>query len=426
VTLAGLADEAGASSEEKDGRSCDAGYRVGLFGLLGSGNLGNDASFEVVLNYLRANHPRAIVDAMCMGPERLHAEYGIDAVPLQSYRERVGKAPRGRAIVHKVLGKGIDAFRTASWTRRHDVVIVPGMGVLETSLPLGATGTPYALFLLSASGRILGTKVALVSVGATMIRQRLTRWLFNSAARLAFYRSYRDAPSLEAMRRRGVYTPDDRVYPDLVFGFPVSSDDRGDPGTVGVGVMAYCGSNDDRKVSEDIYARYIGAMKGFTRWLVDTGHRVRVFWGDDVDAVAVKEILTDLRAYRPDLEPTHVVAEPCSSLQELMAAMAHVGSVVGIRYHNVIASLKLSKPTISIGYSSKHDALMSDMGMSEFSLRVQSLDTDQLIERFTELTRRTPELSESLRQINLKRAQDVEQQFAILSSLLFPAGEPNS
>ena len=62
-------------------------------------------------------------------------QYGIDAVPLQSYRERAEKASRGRAIVLKVLGKGIDAFRTAAWTRRHDVVIVPGMGVLETSLP---------------------------------------------------------------------------------------------------------------------------------------------------------------------------------------------------------------------------------------------------------------------------------------------------
>ena len=39
--------------------------RVGLFGLLGSGNIGNDASMDAVLRYLRADHPDAIVDAMC-------------------------------------------------------------------------------------------------------------------------------------------------------------------------------------------------------------------------------------------------------------------------------------------------------------------------------------------------------------------------
>ena len=69
-------------------------------------------------------------------------------------------------------------MRTASWVRRHDVVIVPGAGVLEASLPLWPWGMPYAMFLLSASGRLFGTKVALVSVGAGIINQRATRWLF--------------------------------------------------------------------------------------------------------------------------------------------------------------------------------------------------------------------------------------------------------
>ena len=41
--------------------------RVGLFGNLGSGNIGNDASMEAVLAYLEADHPDAIIDAMCAG-----------------------------------------------------------------------------------------------------------------------------------------------------------------------------------------------------------------------------------------------------------------------------------------------------------------------------------------------------------------------
>ena len=104
-----------------------------------------------------------------------------------------------------MLGKGVDVVRTASWVRKHDVVIVPGMGVLDASLPLRAWGFPYALFLISASGRLCGTKVAMVSVGADIIRQRATGWLLTTAARLAFFRSYRDAYSRDAMRqeRRG-------------------------------------------------------------------------------------------------------------------------------------------------------------------------------------------------------------------------------
>src|SRR5262249_46651097 len=155
-------------------------------------------------SYLRTRHPDAIVDAMCLGPERLKAQYGIDTVPLEFCRERAQNASGAKAIVLKVLFRVIDIFRIASWTRRHDMVIVPGMGVLETSLPLRATQLPYALWLLSASGRLFSTTVAFVSVGATPIEQRPTRWLYNGAARLASYRSYRDASSLEAMRRRGV------------------------------------------------------------------------------------------------------------------------------------------------------------------------------------------------------------------------------
>jgi polysaccharide pyruvyl transferase WcaK-like protein len=183
-------------------RAVPGAPRVGFFGLLGSGNFGNDASLEVVLAYLRANHPDAILGAMCMGPEQLKSRYGVESIPLLWCQRHEDRLAGASAIAYKVLGKGVDALRTASWVRRQDVVIVPGGGVLENSLPLRATGVPYALFLLCVFGRLFGTKVALVSVGATTVKQRMMRRLQNSAARLAFYRSYRDLASLDAMRPR--------------------------------------------------------------------------------------------------------------------------------------------------------------------------------------------------------------------------------
>ena len=41
------------------------------------------------------------------------------------------------------LGMIIDVFRIGTWVRRHDVVMVPGMGVLET-IPSPA-GVAYAI-----------------------------------------------------------------------------------------------------------------------------------------------------------------------------------------------------------------------------------------------------------------------------------------
>ena len=405
-------------------QSAAAAPRVGLFGFLGSGNIGNDASMESVLRYLSADHPDAILDAMCMGPERLKGKYGIEAIPLLWYQKYEQQASGVTAIALKVLGKGVDAFRTASWVRRHDVVIVPGMGVLEASLPVRPWGAPYQMFLLCASGRIFGTKVALVSVGANIINQWLTRWLFKSAARLAFYRSYRDIGSRDAMRQRGLDTAQDHIYPDLVFGIPTPPCDPGDAQTVGVGVMAYYGSNDDRRQADEIYASYVEKMKSFVRWLVDSGRRVRLLVGDTADDSVVQEILADLRAHRPDLEASWVVAEPVSSFAELTRAMAPAGTVVATRYHNVMCALKLCKPTLSIGYAAKNDVLMADMGLSEFCQSARSLDVGRLIEQFTELESRSAQLRRTMRERNMANARLLDDQFAMLSALLFPAREP--
>lgn len=400
-----------------------AAPRVGLFGLLGSGNIGNDISMESVLRYLRADQHDAIVDAMCVSPQRMTG-YGINTVPLFWYHRYEQRASGVTAKALKALSLSIDPFRTASWVRRHDVVIVPGMGVLEATLPLRPWLTPYAMFLLCTSGRLFGTKVALVSVGASSINQRLTRWLFDSAARLAFYRSYRDAGSRDAMRQRGLDTARDHVYPDLAFSIPTPPCDAGDPETVGVGVMSYYGSNDDRHRADEIHASYVEKMKSFTRWLVDSGYRVRLLVGDESDDGVVQEILADLRTSRPDLEPGRVVAEPVSTFAELTQAIAPLGTVIAMRYHNIICALKLAKPTIAIGYAAKTKAIMADAGLSEFCQPADALDVSVLIERFNELNSRSAELRRTIAERNVLNARLLDGQFRRLSAVLFPAGVP--
>jgi polysaccharide pyruvyl transferase WcaK-like protein len=396
--------------------------RVGLFGLLGSGNIGNDASLDAVLGYLRSYHPDAVLDAMCMGSEQIRARYGFDAIPLLWYQRYEQRASGMLAAGLKTLGKVIDPFRTASWVRRHDVVIVPGMGVLEASLPLHPWGVPYTMFQLGASGRIFGTKVALVGVGAGVIKQPMTRWLLVRAARLAFFRSYRDAQSRDALREQGVDTSRDPVHPDLVFSLPFSPA-AGDPGTVGVGLMAYYGTNDDRRRADEIYASYIANVESFIRWLLDQGRRVRLFYGDAGDEPTVVQVLADLGGYRSDPGPPRLTAERVTSYAELSQAMAPVGAVVATRYHNVICALKLGKPTISIGYAKKNVVLMEDMGLPEFCQYAHSLDVAKLIEQFTRLERDADQLRAVIQKGNAENAQLVADQFTALDAVLFPPGQ---
>jgi polysaccharide pyruvyl transferase WcaK-like protein len=394
--------------------------RVGLFGLLGSGNIGNDISMQSVLAYLRSSQPDATIDAMCMGPERVTADAGIAAIGLQWSRPYEGRVSGLPAKALKAAGKGIDAFRTAAWVRRHDVVIVPGMGVLEASTPINPWGVPYALFLLSACGRIFRTKVALVSVGANIINQPSVRWFSTWAARLAYYRSYRDARSRDAMRQRGLDVSGDRVFPDLVFAIPPAATEPADPQTVGVGVMAYHGTNDDRARADDIHASYTASMTRFVQWLLDDGRNVRLFVGDSGDAEAVADIVATLGVSHPALAPGRVVAERITSFEELMQAMGPASSVVATRYHNVMCALKLGKPAISLGYSDKNVSLMEDMGLPEFCQHANDISFDRLIEQFAKLETNADQIRATVGERNAALAARLSEQFTVLDAALFP------
>ncbi|WP_317453583.1 polysaccharide pyruvyl transferase family protein [Streptomyces sp. CBMA152] len=393
--------------------------RVGVFGLLGSGNLGNDGSLEAVLGYLRAEHPEAVVDALCGGPEVVATRYRIPATRLHWYRGEYRTASRAGAVAAKGLGKLVDAVRTAAWVRQHDVVIVPGMGVLEATLPLRPWGFPYSLFLLCASGRLFGTRVALVGVGAAPIGDRPTRALVRWSARLATYRSYRDALSRDAMRAMGVNTARDKVYPDLAFALPTlpATGPSDPPGPVCVGVMDFHGGNGDRARAEEIHRRYLDGTTRFVRALVEDGRPVRLLTGDACDATVVAAILDAV-------DSPLVTASEAASLADLMKEMAAADTVVATRYHNLVCALKVGTPTLALSYAAKSDALMDRMGLGAYCHPAREVDADRLLEQFRALEQQSAQLREALAERNLVATRQLEQQFSDLTAALFPANDP--
>jgi polysaccharide pyruvyl transferase WcaK-like protein len=394
--------------------------RVGIFGKLGSGNFGNDASLEAVLGYLRTDHPDAVIDAMCTGPENLRGIYGVDAVHMFWHHQfHPGSAPASLAL--KILSRGIDTVRTAAWVRRHDAVIVAGAGVLETSLPMRPRSWPYALYLLSLWGRVFSTKVALVSVGAGEVNRPMTRWLFDHAVKYAYYRSFRDNGAREVMRAHGIDVSEDRVYPDLAFALPGPVGQTVDERLVAVGVMAFYGNDDEHKQAHEIYARYLAGMKQFVNWLVANDRKIVLIIGDTngSDNDVAQEILADVRANFPKTDPSSVTAAAVTSYADVMRVLMPVNTVVAIRYHNIQCALKLAKPTIAVGYSGKHRMLMANMGLQDYCRDVRELDIDELIKLFAELESSADELRKALAGRNSVKAKLVDEQFARLSVLLF-------
>jgi polysaccharide pyruvyl transferase WcaK-like protein len=369
------------------------------------------------MRYLRTEYPDATIDAMCMGWKRIRDRYGIATTPFQWQQERMRPGWSGKAL--GALGKIIDSFRTAGWVRGHDVVIIPGMGILDPTLPLNPWGVPYALFGLAAWGRRFGAKVALVAVGADKASAKTTQWLYNRTARLAAYVSFRDESSRQTLQGEGVDVSAFSVYPDLAWTIPVTRAKAEDSKLVAVGVMAYYGGQADRGRSAEVYASYTESVAELTRWLLDSGHDVRLFYGDEVDRPALENILADVRSSRPGLAPERLTAYYATRYEEVTELLAPVAAVVATRFHSLIFALKLAKPTIALSYARKIDSLMADLGLSEYCLAAGSIDTEALKALFTDVETDRDEISRAVEKVVAERSQAAQAQLTELSEVLF-------
>ena len=343
---------------------------------------------EAVLDYLQERHPLAVIDVMCSGPERVTMEYGLDAVQMfwfDQHQDRLSPKPwntlrvPSRILISSGVAVGASARNgdrprcrrsrsvPPAATVEHALWTVPphrfGQAVQYQGCP-GLRGGGSDQTAGDTNPFQLGSPIGRVSL--------LSRWR-----------------SREAMRNRGIESRDS-VFPDLAFSLPTPEKDRlggGDWSIIGVGVMAYVGSNDDRHRAPDIYRAYVEGMKGIVCRLVDDARKVRLFIGDTdgSDDATAREILAAVRELRPDLDETWVIAEPVTTLCEIMESMEPLGAVIATRFHNLIAALKLAKPTIAIGYSDKHRALMADAGLAEFTHPIESFDPGVVVGQLREM-----------------------------------------
>ena len=263
--------------------------RVALYGYLGSGNIGNDASLETVLAWLKSDHPDVEVRCITIAPDEVTARYGLPSVPLSWHssgqsRSRVTEASR------KLLGRLIDVPRSYALAGSVDAVIVPGMGVLEESLGESALGlAPRAL---SYGRRVPAPdrRFVLLDVGAEWAVNPLTRRLYVAAVRRATHVSYRDRSSAAAMARAGARDPE-AIAPDLAFAHPAPRLANPESSRIVVGVMAYygqAGRPDTGRRGAPQVRRDNGRCDGAAR--ATSGDQVVLVGGDRVDVDVARDV----------------------------------------------------------------------------------------------------------------------------------------
>jgi polysaccharide pyruvyl transferase WcaK-like protein len=353
---------------------------VGLFGGFGTGNFGNDGSLESMLLFLRRVAPEQHLLCICGNPAAVEQAFGLDAIPIYRKPRRSAQG-RMAVLAEKALGRATLWLHAMRHLRRLKVLVVPGTGLLD-DFAVSPLGWPFDLLSWFLLARLMGVKVVLASIGAGPIRHPVSRLLMKSAARAAHYRSYRDTVSKTFMESIGFDARRDPVCPDLAFQLPAPPspprhDAEGGPITIGVGVMAYHGWRKGGSRGPEIYAAYLEKLTKFVLWLLDRGHVVRLLIGETSDLRAVEDLLRAVRERRPDRRGAIAFA-PARTLHDVMEQMADTDVVVATRYHNVVCALRMGKPTASIGYSRKNDALLAEMGLSDFCQHVEDFDLELL------------------------------------------------
>jgi polysaccharide pyruvyl transferase WcaK-like protein len=367
---------------------------VALYGFLGSGNIGNDASLETVLAWLRAQRPDLGVHCITITPGLLEARYGVPSTALAWYQAQAGR-PRLLDLAGKVLGRFADVPRSLLLAGRADAVVVPGMGVLEEALGVTPWGLPLWLFLIAAACRLRRRPFVLLAVGAEPVRHRLTRALFAATVRLAAHVSYRDTWSAAAMRANGAGRPC-AVVPDVAFAHPAPRRADPRPGTVVVGVMAYHGDEDDPVRGAAVLDRYVRTMAEVAGRLAGAGDQVVLVGGDRVDLPVAQRVAGAVRAARPGLPGNAVSVGEAAGFAALTAELARAEVVVASRFHNLICAVRLARPVVSVGYAPKNARLMTALGLGDYCQDIGDLDAVRLLDQIARARTSAADITQSI------------------------------
>jgi len=384
-------------------------------------NTGNESTLLAILWRLRHIYPGWRFCCICTNPEAVAARDGIDAVPI-SRRDarlwdvdaRLDRRLRTAFIaVGEELKDYIRAFRTL---RKTAILVVPGTGLLTNAYGLSAWG-PYNLFKWTLMAKLRRCKVLFVSVGAGPIYGAPGRLLVKSSLLLADYRSYRDDTSLSYLRQIGFRAKNDRVYPDLAFSLPETLFQRangaGPTRVVGLGLMLYAGRYSVEDPVPETYSAYLESLAEFVKWLLEHDYDIRLLLGDG-DNVVIDEFKSVLRGRVGMYDESRVVDEPMTSVDEVLAQLAETDIVVATRFHNVLLALMLNKPVVAISFHHKSTSLMDDMGLAEYCLDINRIDSDSLIDRFQEAVTHRGEIKQTVAQKVVESRSALDDQYDAL------------
>lgn len=393
---------------------------IALLHHTGGGNLGDDATMDVVIRNIRQRWPEAEIVAFSMNPEDTGKKYEIPSYPIRRHRWSVGyrqEASQSVSANENKLFRRLKtssnpairiprtlfyelAFLFSSWRilKPFDLLLVSGGGQLTERS--GPWGFPYAIFIWILMAKLAGLKCKFLSVGAGPLRHPVSKFLVARSLYMADYVSFRDEPSKKVARTAG-FKGESHVYPDNVYNLDVtsvcaSSVERKDP-VVGIAPMPYpfC---DPREHPADrhqaMYEEYIGKLAACASSLVRYSCSLELF-GSDVgaDPSAIEDMRKVLQHRYNISTPPYKARD---SVNKLLLQMCEMDYVVTCRFHGVVFAHLLNKPVLAIAHHPKVTDLMHALGQGKYCFDIQGFDPDVLADAFADLVANTQAVKSSM------------------------------
>ncbi|HTP67887.1 MAG TPA: polysaccharide pyruvyl transferase family protein [Dongiaceae bacterium] len=426
--------------------------RIGIFGHVGTQNMGDEIIIEAVIQNIRSRHPGAEIRAFTFNPDDTRARHAIPAFPIRRRKFSASRPVAGASIEIQsgtatssvgLPGGGVKAIlkripflfaalkmvrnglqnvraaleeiaflvRSSKNLRGVDLLLIAGSGQL-TDASGGAWAYPYTFFKWFLLSRLVGTKLAFVSIGTGWIDSSLSKFFLRTALRGADYRSFREESAVQRVEALGV-TGENPIVPDLAYSLQMPSGDSAtlsasSAKTVGINPIPFFHPVLWHEADPARYTTYTDAHADFALWLIDRGYSV-VFFPTQLraDPPVIADVIAAMERRRAGVSAQLLPSPQLHAGDDLLAAMARMDFVVAARFHGVLVSHLLGKPVLGVSYHQKTADLMARMGQQDCTLKIEECSSETLKQTFcfieshqaairAEFARRVPECRAAL------------------------------
>ena len=397
--------------------------RIGLLHHIGGGNLGDDATMDVVMRNIKQRWPHAAITAFSMNPDDTEKRHGIPAYRVSTKTWPFGYKPPSTEATLKETVKTLASrykfvfyllrtiyaltirmprafFRELSFLaasfrimRTLDLLIISGGGQLTEWG--GPWAFPYTIFRWVLLAKFTRVRCIFLNVGAGPLTHPLSKFFVNRALHAADYVSFRDGQSRVLAHELG-FTGESEVFPDSAYSLEVrapstSCSGKRDHSIVGIAPMPYCDPRvDPAEKNQIVYDDLIDKFAMFASWLARHSYSLALFGSDiGVDPLAIEDLRRELRN-RYGVATSQY--DSVNSIHELLATMSAMDYVVTCRFHGVVFAHLLNKPVLAISHHPKVMNLMKDLGLSKYCVDIRKFDPDILTDVFQSLVNNTDEI----------------------------------